>query len=328
MSLDKLLSSIFTPLATVFQRWAAKRRPKGKAVELNQKRIFIFPTLAGWLYFVVCIALFLIATNYQNNLIHAISFLLISLGVLTIHYTFLNLSGLTVIAGVGRNCHMGELAEFTLVLKANNLRRYESINVSFKGESDSSKVYLVEEREKKVRIATLARMRGDFSPPAIKIETVYPFGLLRAWSWIELEISSIIYPKIEQGRLPNSIEGDLDEGRGRNNRGDDFAGLSEYIPGASLRHIAWKHYAQGRGLLTKDYVGQENRKLWLSWDDWSELPSEKRLSVMAYWALEFEFQGVEYGLALPEVMLSPSNGPQHLKAVNTALARFRIRGQL
>jgi uncharacterized protein (DUF58 family) len=328
MSLDKLLSSFFTPLATVFQRWAAKRRPKGKKIELNQKRIFIFPTLAGWLYFVVCIALFLIATNYQNNLIHAISFLLISLGVLTIHYTFLNLSGLIVTAVDGRNCHMGELAEFTLILRANNLRRYESINVSFKGESDSSKVYLVEEREKKVRIATLALTRGDFSPPAIKIETVYPLGLLRAWSWIELELGSIIYPKIEQGRLPHSIEGDLDEGRGKNNRGDDFSGLSEYIPGASLRHIAWKHYAQGRGLLTKDYVGQENRQLWLSWDDWAELPSEKRLSVMTYWALEFEFQGVEYGLALPEVVLSPSNGPQHLKTVLTVLARFELRGRL
>lgn len=320
MSLDNPVDSLLRPFVNGFNRWAAKRRPKGREIELNQKRIFIFPTLAGWVYLAVCIVLFLIATNYQNNLVHAVAFLMVSLGVLTIHYTFLNMSGLIVTGLSGRNCHVSELVDFSLKLKANNLRRYENILLSWKGSRDFQMVYLEREREKALKLGIVADKRGDFSPPALKIETVYPFGLLRAWSWIELDLKVTIYPKIEKGRLPRSIESDDNVGQGTDNRGDDFSGLSEYVPGTSLRHIAWKHYAQGRGLLTKNYMGQESRKLWLSWEDWSDLNSEMRLSVMAYWALEFEHQAQEYGLILPELVIAPHSGPLHLAAILSALA--------
>ncbi|NIN81862.1 MAG: DUF58 domain-containing protein, partial [Pseudomonas stutzeri] len=45
--------------------------------------------------------------------------------------------------------------------------------------------------------------------------------------------------------------------------GDDFAGLREHREGESLRHISWKAYARGKGLLTKTFQGHARPSLWI-----------------------------------------------------------------
>ncbi|MDO6593971.1 DUF58 domain-containing protein [Neptuniibacter sp. 1_MG-2023] len=323
-----MLSLLFKPIVELSERWAANRRPKGRLIELNQRSIFIFPTLAGWAYLAVCFVLYLVATNYQNNLIHAVSFLLIALGVLAIHYTFFNLSGLCISAVKAGHCHVGELAEFKLKIYANNLRNYENVFLCWRGERDGQRIYLDKTREKNLSLYVMAKKRGYLTPQVLKLETVFPFGLLRAWSWVELDLTAIVYPKPEEGRLPTSFDDSIDGRQGKENAGDDFSGLDEYRPGSSLRHIAWKQYAQGRGLLTKNYVGQESKEIWLSWREWPELSTEDRLSVMTYWALECEHHYREYGLHLPNLSIQPATGPEHLNNILGELALFKAEGSL
>ena len=320
-----MLRALFQPITDVVTRWVASRRPKGRSIDLKQKNIFIFPTVAGWAYLTVCLVLYLVAINYQNNLIHGVSFLLIALGVLTIHYTFFNLSGLTVSAVKAGHCYVGEMAEFSLNVEANNLRHYENVHLCFRGEEGGQYFYLETTRERRVTLYVKAKKRGYLTPSVLKIETVFPFGLLRAWSWVALDLSATVYPKPHKGRLPATFNDDVDGRLGNENKGDDFSGLDAYRPGTSLRHIAWKQYAQGRGLLSKNYVGQESQKIWLSWEAWSELSTEARLSVMTYWARECEHQQQEYGLSLPHTSIKPATGPDHLHRVLTKLALFRSK---
>lgn len=321
-----MFKSAWRPILDASERWAARRRPKGRSVELNQQRIFIFPSVYGWGYLFLCLVLYLIATNYQNNLIHGFAFLLIALGVLTIHYTFLNLSGLTITGVKAYNAYAGEMVEFKLRVHTRNRRRYENVVLRWKGENDSFSLYLDRSEDSGFSLFAHTDSRGPFTPKALLVETYYPFGLLRAWSWIELDLSSVIYPKPLKGRYPMLSNGDAEGELGHQNRGDDFSGLDEYQPGISTRHIAWKQYAQGRGLLIKNYIGQESRQIWLSWDDWPDLDLEHRLSVITYWALHFERESQAYGLKLPGMSIQPSVGPEHLEKLLTVLATFSITG--
>ncbi|MGH1462165.1 MAG: DUF58 domain-containing protein [Neptuniibacter sp.] len=317
-----MFGSIVQPITSQFQKWASNRRPRGKQIELNQKRIFIFPTAAGWAYLMLCIIIFLVGTNYQNNLIHAVAFLLISLGILSIHYTFLNLSGLRITVLKGYNCYEEDLAEFSLQLNSGTPRDYHGLQLSWQGEVAQSSE-LEKGTSAQVQLYAKSKKRGVFTPEALLIETRYPFGLLRAWSWMEPGVSVYVYPKPLKGKQP-VFEGQSGDGRqpGQVDNGDDFGGLNEYQPGDSSRRIAWKQFAQGRGLLTKQYIGNKDRRLWLNWDSWPELGTETRLSVICYWAQQLEYQGIEYGLLLPGVSIPPGSGPSHLEQILISLARY------
>ncbi|WP_420598422.1 DUF58 domain-containing protein [Neptuniibacter sp.] len=322
-----MFGTVTQPITAAFQRWASKRRPTGTQFELNQKRIFIFPTAAGWAYLLLCIIVFLVGTNYQNNLIHAVVYFLIAIGVLCIHYTFLNLSGLRISTLKGYNCYEGELAEFSIKLSSVTNRSYYGVQLSWKGEEpfDSG---LESGQETKLKLYARSNKRGRLKPGSLLVETRYPFGLLRAWSWLKPDVSVLVYPKPIKGRLPE-FEGQEGESEqlGNDRTGDDFSGLDEYQPGDSSRRIAWKHFAQGRGLLTKRYVGNTDKRFWLDWDGWPELGLEKKLSVICYWAQQLEHQDVEYGLRIPGTSIAPSAGPAHLEKVLISLANYPGTGQ-
>ena len=76
--------------------WLAKRQSAKPAVELNQRFLFVFPTSYGFSLLGLAVLLYLLGTNYQNNLILLISYLLLSVFLLSIVLTYQNLSGLTV----------------------------------------------------------------------------------------------------------------------------------------------------------------------------------------------------------------------------------------
>ena len=52
------------------------------------------------------------------------------------------------------------------------------------------------------------------------------------------------------------------------------------------------------------------------------LGTEQRLSHLCYWVLEFDSEGEEYGLRLPNVTIQPSVGEKHRERVLKELALF------
>ena len=90
-------------LKQAWQRWLDRRLPRARQVQLDQRRIFIFPTGYGFLYLLVSVLLFFGGINYENNLILGLCFLMIGLFVVAILHTYRNLSGLILRAGGGRS---------------------------------------------------------------------------------------------------------------------------------------------------------------------------------------------------------------------------------
>ena len=59
--------------------WLNKRIPAATRFSLNHKNIFIFPSRFGGLYLFLCLGLFILGTNYQNNLMILLCYFLVSL---------------------------------------------------------------------------------------------------------------------------------------------------------------------------------------------------------------------------------------------------------
>ena len=94
--------------------WIERRIPPTHRITLSQQTVFIFPTLTGFVFGGLVVLLILGAINYQNSLIYGVAFLLGSLFLVTILYTFRNLSGLTIeLAGAGTG-FVGEDVEFAV----------------------------------------------------------------------------------------------------------------------------------------------------------------------------------------------------------------------
>ncbi len=310
-----------------FQSWLHKRLPPERSILLTSKNIFIFPSRAGFAFVFLFVLLWLVATNYENNLVFAITFLLSSLFIVSILYTFGNLSGLRISLVNSHPVFKGEDAGFELLVEKQNKRLYENIMLSWSG-NPSVVVNLIEHEQKRITLHFPATRRGRMTPGRLLVETYYPLGLLRAWSWLDLDAAVLVYPQpVKAGPLPgkagNAEQGDIVNLAGN----DDFYGFRKYQPSESLNHVSWKHYAKGQGLLSKEYSETVMQCLWLDWDDFDGLGRESRLSRLCYWVLEAAKSKNEYGLRLPGIEISPGKGEQHRNKLLGELALFEWEKQ-
>lgn len=275
------------------------------------------------MYFLVFVLFMVVAAiNYQNSLIFGLAFLLASLFMVSILHTYRNLSGLTIEAGSAKPAFATEDAEFNITLKRQGARTYEALMLGW-NPALLQGADLLEGEEVKLKLFFETNQRGIVNPGRLLIQTCYPVGLFRAWSWVDLDITTIVYPKpVFAGQIPVGLsatnEGELLAREGA----DDFYGLREYHSGDPLRHVAWKSYARTGELMLKQYAAFVDRRVWLDWDYFQGLDVESRLSRLCYWVIRLSGGNDEYGLRLPGVHIEPSRGQEHREQVLKALALF------
>lgn len=306
-----------------FFRWIDKRTPRARHFSLNRNNLYIFPNRNGLLYLGLIVVIWLLGTNYQNNLILALAYLMISLFVVSIHHTFGNLSGVTVRFINAQPTFAGEAAVFVLELETAHKRGSETIELGWQG-GERQTISLNPREPFRVSLPAPSHRRGYLQPGRLLVQSSFPLGIIRCWSWLNLEAVALVYPQpiaVEEPHHQNS-SGREDGGTSRRG-GDDFSGLRDYQAGDPIKHIAWKQFAQNKGLFTKEYEAYFSADKWLDWYSLNQL-QELRLSGLCYWALHYERQQVPYGLALPELILEPALGEAHLQAVLTALAQFNL----
>jgi uncharacterized protein (DUF58 family) len=310
--------------STRFQRWLNKRMPPSSAITLDLKSIFILPTREGGVFVVLIVFMLLAGINYQNSLILSVAFLLMSLFMVSILHTYRNLSGLTILAGSTLPAFAGEDAEYTVILGRSGKRTYEALLLGWSPELLQG-ADLLEEEEVKVKLFVETIKRGRMNPGRMLIQTYYPVGLFRSWSWVDLDMTSMVYPMpIPSGDIRTataiSSEGDLIHQEGV----DDFYGLKEYQQGDPMKHVAWKSYARTGELLTKQFAAFADRRVWIDWDLFPGMDREARLSRLCYWVLQVDAGNDEYGLRLPGVEVTPNRGLQHREEVLKTLALFEV----
>ena len=178
-----MLGTLRNRLHETFVRWALRVRPPEPApIILTQRRVYVLPTRAGLAYATALGVILLGAMNYNLSLGHALVFLLAGLGIVAILHTFRNLVLVSIRPGRCEPVFAGGLAQFDLVLENQRLDARTSLRLFINDEIPTE----VDIRAHASTVATLdvpAEKRGWLPLPRITIETTWPLGLVRAWSY-------------------------------------------------------------------------------------------------------------------------------------------------
>ncbi|HEX4881245.1 MAG TPA: DUF58 domain-containing protein [Porticoccaceae bacterium] len=322
----------FAPLAGIragidrrYRAWLDRRLPEVASCRLENRRLFIFPAPAGGLFGALLAVLWLTATNFENNLVFGLTFLLGGLFVVAIFHTYGNLHGVEVGPLHPGTGFAGSAVEVQVELRNPGRRSRERIRLGFAGGEDRT-LDLAPGEQRRLRLPVTAPRRGWLDPGRLKVESTHPLGLLRVWSQLRLPGRALIYPQPLSGAalaaLHPSATSQGAEGTVAGH--EDFAALAAYRPGESRAHIAWKHYARELGLYTKRFTDPVDRRIWLDWHDFPGLDIETRLSRLCGAALAADAAELSYGLRLPDQTIAPASGRAHRDRVLRALALFGL----
>ena len=127
-----------------------------------------------------------------------------------------------------------------------------------------------------------------------------------------------------RGRTPPGLQTDTGGAQDRARGDHDFAGLRPFEAGDSLRRVAWKAYARGQGLHTKQYAGTDVVSHVFDWDSLGDLATEPRLAQLCRWILDAHERGEAFGLRLPGTVIEPNLGTTHRERCLDALALFEV----
>lgn len=319
-------AGIRTRLRRRFRDWVNRRIPPARNVTLDQKRLFIFPSRVGFFFGLCLLVMLLASVNFQSNLSYGLTFLLATLFLLAILHTFANLSGLQIRALRARPAFPGQQTEYEIQITRSRRREHYGVYCRF-ADSPAVCVNLVAQDSQRISLHAPVGERGWHHPGRMLVETTYPLGLLRCWTWIDLDLYAMVYPRpLPCAELPGLATDEPDGAAVPVPGSDDFYGFRDYRAGDSPRQIYWKGLARGAQVQTKQYTAYADRCVWLDWDMFPGLGMEQRLSHLCYWALEFDRQGLEYGLRLPGITLAPSCGERHREQVLQVLALHGVEG--
>ncbi len=307
-----------------FARWIERRLPPAKTIQLDSRKLFIFPSRAGLYFTGVVLVVWLVATNYENNVVFAFAFLLMALFVVAIHHSFFNLSGVALSGVRSHPVFAGQAVEFEIQLQQRGNRYRDSIQLRY-GSGDPVSIALPGTEMARVRLAVPATRRGWLRPGRLTVESQYPFGLLRVWTHLNLDQWGLVYPAPVAGPPPLVTQAGRGDGPLLVAEGsEDFVGLQRYKVGESLRHVAWKHYAREQGMMSKHYADPVDDEIWLDWQAFPGLDQERRLSRLCDWLLTASNTTSPYGLRLPGVEIAPATGRAHRDRLLRELALFGV----
>ena len=304
-----------------FKLWLDRRQPETPREVLSRRNLYIFPSPQFLGFLTVTLMIWLAGTNYENNLVLVLAFFMLAIFVSTIFRTHANLSGLEIAVAGYEPVFAGD--PIAINLHVENPTGTDHLRVFLKW--GSAQAVVLDVPAKKTVAATIrmpAETRGWYKAERLRVETTYPLGILRAWSWPKMQLRALVYPRAIAAEPTSGDQSEGGEGQSHKRGIDDFGGLEEWRPGVSAQRIAWKQYSAGKGLLEKTFEAQTLNPEWLDWENYSGLGTEQRLSALCAKILEMEALGQHYGLRIPGKVFPPSQGDVHLHKLLSALAVF------
>ncbi len=290
-------------------------------IVLDRRHIYILPSKAGLGFGLVLFIMLLGSINYNNSMGYALTFLLASVGIVSILHTHRTLLGLRIEAGKVHPVFAGETAQFQLWLDNHGqAARYVLV---WQRDDSTFVIDVPADQHVGINIPVSTAQRGRAFLGRVMVHSHFPLGLFRAWSYVHLDVSTLVYPQpFGHKTLPLGEQSDnVGEGSFREGGGEDFIGYRDYQLGDSPRHIDWKAVARGQNWIIKQFGGLRAATVWLTWDDVSVFNNvELALSQLCLWILVAESQGAEYGLKIPGCTLEPNRGNEHRELCLEALA--------
>lgn len=305
--------------------WARRRQGRDAgATTLGPGRVYILPTGVGLVYALTTFAMLLGSMNYNNNLSFVLTFILAGLGFVAMHQCQRNLVGIEIgFAGVDP-VFAGQAADFRIAV-TNHGKSWRHHLQLYAGKAASEIHDLGPGESRVLHLEVRTDRRGRVALDRFGIRTLFPFELFRAWAWLHMDLTGIVYPR-PSADVPEPPATQTSHGhRQHDARGEeDFAGFRQFHDGDSPRHIAWKAYARSGELLSKLFAGADTSSQWLDFERIPVADVEARLEILARWIVDADRTHRDYGLRLPGVEFAPAHGDAHRHRCLQTLALFDL----
>jgi len=333
-----MFNSIRKLMKQRFNQWLSKRIPADHSHQLTNRNTFIFPTKFGFSYFFFVLVLFLLGTNYQNNIIILFSFLFASFFITVMMHSFYNFSQLHVASQARYHCFVGQELNINLMLNSKRARyNFHANFVDQTIKSKSGSLFQCNVGSNQLTIICLPTKRGDIKLGRINIFSEYAFGLFKSWSILDFSHRAIIYPSplpLATSQSSLSFVDNRDDTKrsfAQAREGvEDFSELRSFIPGESLSRTAWKQLAKGQGHYSKHYHVNQGEPIWLKLSEMPSVSIEKQLCFLSYLICELTLNQQKFGLLLDggktrnsAVRIEPDSGSRHKQNTLTTLALYQ-----
>lgn len=309
--------------------WIRRRQGEDRdPVELRRQRIYILPTPLGLAYGAMLFAMLAGGMNYNNNLGLALTFLLVSLGLVAMHHAHGTLSGVRLRLLESIPGYAGNEVRFRLLLEHSAQVARPALEIGLQKTGPANvMVDLPAAGQAEAQIALPAPRRGRITLDRYIVSTSHPFGLFRAWAVLHPSYTAIAWPQPAPRSLaPPRVATDTGGAQSGAAGEEDFAGLRPFAAGDSLRRVAWKAYARGQGLHTKLYAGTDVVSHVFDFDSLTGLGTEARLAQLCRWVIDAHERDEAYGLRLPGTVIDTNVGPAHRERCLNALAVYAAPG--
>ena len=300
-------------MSSLLQDWLAKRFQVSHQTTLSQNRILIFIFGQGYVYIGLILVSFIAGINYGNNLILGFCFLIAAILWMSFYITFKQLHELSIELVLPEVGQVGQELTLQLHLKQPKPRiRY------LKLECDAlTQTLAVHDTTQIQQLKFLPNARGYFELPRLTLYSSYPFGLVRAWTYLYLQHGVWIAPaSADLNHLPQRSTGK------KTDELEEFRELRQFVAGDALQSVSWKHLARGQGLLVKVFDDQLDQQQFQI--DYAHIPAanhEQKLSMMMAMVESCEQRQSAYALTLPRAELALGQGQSQAIAARQLLAQ-------
>ncbi len=290
------------------------------------------PTLRGLFLIVTAIVLLLVGINYQLSLAFVVAFLLSGLMLAALLVSYRNLRGLIVRAGRSPRCKLGESLAFPVSLASPERARE---GLTLRSQTDDVKTIIAKtdpqticaDRAEVAQLLFTPTCRGIWPLRRIVIESRAPYGLIRAWSYVHFEWVGVVeaLPEAPPPALPLMAGDDEGSQLRQAQVAHDPDSLRDYVPGDSLKRVAWKKVAKSGDWYTRTGDTGRRQEIELSWQALMLSDTEARLSRMAAWITRAHNENCAYSLDLPNGHLALADGAQQYTDATLLLAVYPKR---
>jgi len=302
------------------ERWAfiKPRNPETLPIEINRRRIYVLPTSFGLFISGIIAVLLLGALNYNNNPAIFLAFIIAAAAHNSLIHGHLLLSGLSIKTLHAEPVHVGQAMQLRIRFEAKGARDRMGLELVC-GESEE-KFDLPAREQIEICLAIPTTRRGWMQAGRMRISTIRPLGLARAWCWLKPDTRLLVYPALED-QAPSLPEAQGEGSQARmHSQGEHLHQLREYRHGDARKQIAWKASARSEHLLVREYETQTAKEIQLDWFSLGTLSYEARISRLARWVVNAEQNGCRYSLRLPQEFIASAHGAEQRHACLRALA--------
>ncbi|MGC6471424.1 MAG: DUF58 domain-containing protein [Parvibaculales bacterium] len=269
---------------------------------LRQSDLFIMPNRYGLYVAFLVFASFGLGYKVQNNFILIGVIFLFLLFMLSLISAVRNLQGTSISLRPEARNFAQQTAYVTCRLKkesaAYNIRLFGVLGTPKGIELDlsSSQAFY--------RLPVLLAERGRHAVPPLKLQTRFPFGIVRCWSWLAPPVEMLIapvptehpltsYPRLDRMRLAQ-----MDQPQGTRDEIEDYQDPRPFQDGDLPSRIDWKRFAATREALVRDFESSSEGDVYL--EAANGMAREEALSYLCGGLKVCERAGVNVVMALDE----------------------------